>query len=135
MMFLSFYAMTLEQLIGYLEMEDDVLLPIGFTNPHSYRGHYEDLAFEPIAEITTKEMLTKARGAVGTTYQGYKGGSYEMGSNTRCWISKEGSADGVSIDNLTLGLLIMAGKKWMTLEDFAKDQVEMNRYLEERGLA
>jgi hypothetical protein len=72
--------MTLNELIRYLEKEDPKkVVAIGFNNPHSYRGYYEDLAFEPAKNITVGEMLDCAKGALGKTYEGYKGGEYKMG--------------------------------------------------------
>ena len=37
----------------------------GFKNPHSYRGYYDELAFEPCFETTVGDMLQAARAARG----------------------------------------------------------------------
>ena len=45
--------MKLGELIEYLEKQDkDKVCPFGFYYPHSYRGYYEQLAFEPAYNIT-----------------------------------------------------------------------------------
>lgn len=54
----------------------------GFANPHSYRGYYDQLAFEPAYGVTIGSMLDAAKSAVGAIYYGYKGGSYRMGKWT-----------------------------------------------------
>lgn len=61
--------MTLDELIAALDAADpDLVLPDGFTNPHSYRGYYEQLAFEPAQDVRVADMLADAREALGTTY-------------------------------------------------------------------
>ena len=103
--------MMLEDLITALEAADpNLVLPDGFTNPHSYRGDYMDLAFEPAANVTVAAMLADARSALGTTYQGWKGGDFEMRGDTWCWLSMEGDASGDSIGPLLLRLMLAAGK-------------------------
>jgi hypothetical protein len=63
----------------------------GFGNPHSYRGYYDELAFEPQENVTVGEMLAACHEADGTTYQGWKGGDYTMGSYSNVYIAHEGS--------------------------------------------
>lgn len=102
--------MTLEELITALEAADpNLVLPDGFTHPHSYRGDYMDLAFEPASNVTVAAMLTDARSALGTTYQGWKGGDYEMTEYTDCWLASEGGL-GETIGPLLLRLMLAAGK-------------------------
>lgn len=90
--------MYLGKLIEILESADpELVVPEGFHNPHSYRGFYEDLAFEPAMNVTVGAMLKCAREALGTTYQGYKGGDYTMHEYTDVWIANYGSeGDGIS---------------------------------------
>lgn len=102
--------MTLEELITALEAEDpNLVLPLGFTNPHSYRGYYYELAFEPAQNVTVGAMLADARAADGATYTGWKGGEYTMGSYTDCWLAVEGCV-GETIGSHFLKLMIDAGK-------------------------
>jgi len=71
--------MTLGELIKFLEERDkNIVVPMGFYRPHSYRDYYEDLAFEPKENTTTGEMLDCAREALGNIYLGWKGGEFKM---------------------------------------------------------
>lgn len=105
-------GMTLDELIVALDAADPAMvLPLGFSNPHSYRGDYMDLAFEPTATVTVGAMLADARSARGATYGGYKGGDYTMDGWTECWLATEGtSADSETIGPILLALLLAAGQ-------------------------
>ncbi len=71
--------MTLGELIEFLAARDPaIVVPVGFNRPHSYRGFYEQLAFEPARNVTAGSMLACAREALGRTYIGYKGGEFKM---------------------------------------------------------
>lgn len=84
--------MNLGKLIIYLERLDPAtVFPQGFTRPHSYRGYYEQLAFEPAKNVTAGAMLADARKALGATYQGYKGGEYRMSEWTDVNLAEWGS--------------------------------------------
>lgn len=57
----------------------------------SYRGYYEDLAVTPSQDISTvKNILDRARAAVGEMFQGYKGGDFWMTKNTILWVAGYG---------------------------------------------
>jgi hypothetical protein len=104
--------MTLDELIAALEAADPALvLRDGFTNPHSYRGIYADLAFEPARNVTVGEMLADARSALGATYQGWKGGDYTMTGWADCWLSEEGHASDETLGPTLLRLMLAAGKR------------------------
>lgn len=98
--------MCLKDLISWLEKQNpDHVVPHGFANPHSYRGDYYDLAFEPKENARLGDMLTEAKAALGQTFDGYKGGEFTMGEYTNCWISEYGacgSADGIGATLLKL---------------------------------
>lgn len=99
--------MTLDELITALESADPTLIvPNGFTHPHSYRGYYDELAFEPASNVTVAAMLADARSALGTTYQGYKGGDYQMLGWTDCWLAEEGHAGGETLGPLLVKLML-----------------------------
>lgn len=101
--------MELGELITALEAEDPrKVVPHGFTGPHSYRGHYEQLAFEPASNVTVSAMLADARSAVGAEYQGYKGGDFTMDERTECWLASWGGL-GEEIGPLLLRLMLAAG--------------------------
>lgn len=86
--------MNLRQLIKRLKQAHyampDAILRTGFNRPHSYRGYYEQLSFEPAENIRLKDMLDLAIAANGATYEGWKGGSYTMDLDTTVWIASEG---------------------------------------------
>ena len=84
--------MTLGELIVELEHHDPgKVVPLGFDHPHSYRGFYNELAFEPKWNTTVGQMLQAAKSALGATFTGWKGGEYTMEEYTDCHISVEGS--------------------------------------------
>ncbi len=94
-------------IIARIEQEDpNRVLSIGFANPHSYRGNYSDLAFEPVADITIGDMLTAARAALGATFEGWKGGDYLMTESTDCWVSLHGESADNKIGPLLLDLML-----------------------------
>lgn len=71
--------MTLGELIIALEeLDPDTVFVDGFSTPHSWRGDYSELAFEPEFNVTAGSMLMHARSAVKKTFEGYKGGEYTM---------------------------------------------------------
>lgn len=107
--------MTLGELIAALEAADPTLVvERGFNNPHSYRGYYEDLAFEPASNITVGEMLDAARSADGATYTGWKGGEFTMGSDTDVWLSLEGDASGDNIGAQMVELMLATARQTAT---------------------
>ena len=98
--------MTLDELITALEAEDpNRVLAEGFTNPHSYRGYYDELAFEPAFSVRIGDMLASARSAHGETYQGWKGGDFTMSGWTDCWLASEGCC-GETLGPVLLRLLL-----------------------------
>lgn len=97
----------LSKIIELLEKEDpNRILPIGFHKPHSYRGYYEDLAFEVATDISVGTMLELCRESVGKTFYGYKGGEYVMNEYTDCWIAEYGRSNGQSIGSLLMPFLL-----------------------------
>jgi hypothetical protein len=91
--------MTLGELILALkQLNPDAVVTHGFDKPRSYRGYYDQLAFEPKKHARIGNMLAHAESALGGNFQGYKGGWYKMHVHTDCWISEYGtcSNDGIS---------------------------------------
>lgn len=104
--------MMLGELIEALEAADqDLVLPDGFNNPHSYRGFYEDLAFEPAKDVSVRDMRLAAQYALNSTFQGWKGGNFTMNQFTDCWLANEGSGSGETIGALFLQLMLERGRK------------------------
>jgi hypothetical protein len=89
--------MYLIEVIEFLKLRDPAKqVPLGFGRPHSYRGYYEQLAFEPVRNTTVGAMLKDAESAIGRTFEGYKGGDYVMDKYTECWLANYGSTgDGI----------------------------------------
>ncbi|MET9480956.1 hypothetical protein [Streptomyces sp. NPDC006638] len=99
--------MTLDELIRALEAEDPArILRRGFCNPHSYRGYYRELAFEPTPNVTVGEMLADAVSARGETFEGWKGGDFTMDGGTDCWLSLEGYASGETLGRTLLSYML-----------------------------
>ena len=107
------YHLTLGQLIAAVENEADQVdqwhvefsdggFPYG---PRSYRGYYDDLAFERGGRrgegITVQALLVLCQGVIGATMQGYKGGDYVMDERTALWRSEWGEASGEAIVGVT----------------------------------
>jgi hypothetical protein len=98
--------MTLGELIKRLEKVDPKQeVKMGFSNPHSYRGYYDELAFEPQEDTTVGEMLDWAKSAVGATYTGYKGGEYTMSEWTEVWLATYGQG-GEGIGGVLLDYMV-----------------------------
>ena len=69
----------------------------GFYTPHSYRGYYNELAFEPAANNQVRDIQEALEQAYTDAFTGYKGGTYEYSSTTSChlsWIGEAGDETG-----------------------------------------
>lgn len=98
--------MRLADLISWLEQRDpNIVVPCGFHYPHSYRGYYDELAFQPKANTTVGEMLQCARSALGKTFTGYKGGEYRMKDYTGVHLAYYGH-EGEGIGPVLLSYMI-----------------------------
>lgn len=84
--------MVLDDLIELLEWfpRERVVLN-GIGNPHSWRGDYNELAFEPIGKTSVGDILDAATSAHGATFEGWKGGEYKMDGGTTIHIEHEGN--------------------------------------------
>lgn len=103
---------TLGEIIKELEsLPSDLILPVGLSNPHSYRGYYDHLAFEPVENVTVEKCLRIAKGCVGKTFIGYKGGEFKMSVYTSCWLSVHGQSGGIQLSVFLIRLLIIAANR------------------------
>lgn len=105
---LPIHSLYLGELIEALEKGYplDEEWKIGLHNPHSYRGVYEDLAFEPTTtSMTTAEMLEVIRPCIGQTFEGFKGGDFRMNQHSNVWLAYYGSSGGTQISPLVLTAL------------------------------
>ena len=74
------------------------IVKIDFTeaNPvcvESYRGYYSDLSLDYDAEEVpkiVKQVLAMFKAAVGSTFQGYRGGNFTMHNKTLVWVAPYG---------------------------------------------
>lgn len=99
--------MTLGELIDELKaMPQNLVVEHGFAHPHSYRGSYDCLAFEPETDITVAAMLDAALGANGQTFDGYKGGVYRMDRHTDVYVARHGEM-GDPITDATLRAMLI----------------------------
>lgn len=99
-------AVTLGKLVEILKKHDPTKrVKYGFTYPHSYRGYYECVAFEPADNICVGGMLESAKGALGMTFVGWKGGDFPMDGDTTVFIAFEGSC-GDRLEPMLLRLML-----------------------------
>lgn len=113
------YHLTLGGLIEALEKvpaDTPVVLDRGghIHSPHSYRGYYSDLAFHQGDSATTAgELLTVCKGALGMSFEGYKGGDFLMEEDTPLWIASYGSSSGLAIVSVSqfAGNLLLGTKQ------------------------
>jgi hypothetical protein len=84
--------MTLEELIeGLASMDQNIVVEDGFSSPHSDRGDYSELAFTPENTAKISDMLAHAKSALGSTYEGWKGGHFTMHKYTPVHIGEYGT--------------------------------------------
>lgn len=77
-------------------IDEDVLLDFGFSDPHSYRGMYDCVSFEPSPSRPTKDLVQEVFKALQDTYTGWKGGEFNYTENTPVFFTYEGCVeDGV----------------------------------------
>ncbi len=95
----SQYQMTLGALIDDLKDKNQsgaVYAVIGdetsfLSDPHSYRGYYSDLSLTPSnTKGSVADLLAELQAALGSTFEGYKGGDFLMGADTPVWVSPYG---------------------------------------------
>ena len=83
------YHLTLGGIIEKLEPHKDSGLTVPLCGPDSYRGYYSDLAFDR-GETPIAEFVGLCKSAVGTTFEGYKGGYFIMSEDTPLWVAGYG---------------------------------------------
>ena len=95
-------GLTLGQLFHELAALPAERMVAGLGNPHSYRGYYDDLSFEPdpaprpagaLAQMIRDECM-------GQKFVGYKGGDYYMTADTPVWSCPYGTSNQMQIVGL-----------------------------------
>lgn len=75
----------------------------GFGNPHSYRGYYSEISFEPCF-TTIEDMYDCAISSIDKEFTGWKGGDFVMTELTECYMAEEGNLDsnddGITYDRI-----------------------------------
>lgn len=100
----SNYHLTLGEAIKYLsDLPDNIVVTVdvggSLNNPHSYRGYYSDLSFEPTnGMVTSGEFLSMLQSSLDKTFEGYKGGDFVMSENTPLWFSGYGNTGRAIMD-------------------------------------
>ena len=105
------YHLTMGQLIDELRkchnQDAKVRFPDGMApgEARSYRGYYEDLAFEPGDpqrgwNVTVRQLLARCEDLIGSTMTGYKGGEYRILRDTPLWMSHWGEVSDIAITGL-----------------------------------
>lgn len=82
--------MTLGKLIDQLEQLPVDMEVDGLCKPASYRGYYEDLAFERCGRMPVSQLFATCKTCVGKTLYGYKGGKFRMDLDTPLWVASWG---------------------------------------------
>ncbi len=101
------YHLTLGQAIERLsKFEESESIRFDYAdkapgNPHSYRGYYSDLCFEPckICEFAKAgSFLKDLKESLNEKFTGWKGGDFYMGEDTPLWVAIEGDCGRAIID-------------------------------------
>lgn len=61
---------------GFEKLDPNKVLKIGISEPFSWRGSYDEVAFNILKNVTVKECLDNIEKAFTETFYGYKGGEY-----------------------------------------------------------
>lgn len=70
------------------------------TTLHSWRGVYAELAIgygDPKGWPKIGDVIDVFKGAIGTTYTGYKGGDFTMNESTPVWVANYGDVGNTAI--------------------------------------
>ena len=99
--------MTLGELIEALKEKDpDLVINRGFGSPHSYRGYYDCLSFEPdLGRTSVRDLLSIVESSLGKTFEGWKGGKYTMHEYTDVYLAHWGST-GEELGSTLLGYML-----------------------------
>lgn len=104
--------LTLGQVIDVLERVDDKSRGVAFdfaatapTRVRSYRGYYDQPALGWAATgysgshqpPSVADLITELRGAVGRTFEGWKGGDYTYDFDSPLWVDNPGDCNGTYI--------------------------------------
>lgn len=107
--------MTLGKLISALAEMPDGAEVANLYGAHSYRGYYEDIAFERgEGNRPAADLLAECRAAMGEVFYGWKGGEFVMGALTPVWLAHRGD----------VGLKLMALRAGGEVETADEDEMK-----------
>jgi hypothetical protein len=86
--------MLLKELQDYFKgFEENHTFDFGLSQPFSWRGSYDEVAFAVIDKpYTREEILSNIQMAYAKTYTGYKGGEFEYYDYTEVHFEQDSSA-------------------------------------------
>lgn len=90
---------TLENIFSKLD-NDDFVFVSSFGEPMSYRGSYDEVAFEPSYKQKLSDIKKYINKAMTEQFVGYKGGEYSYDSLTTSHIASYGNYSEDSEDQL-----------------------------------
>lgn len=102
----------LVQLDKLMDNSDEQLFIVGVSREFcSYRGYYSELCVAPSVgrKMTACEFYNVLANQIGQTYEGYKGGEYEMAEDTELYLATYGRTGerivGIEQDGNTLSFV------------------------------
>ena len=107
-------AIRLGDLITLFEsLDPDRVIHLSWWMPHSYRGYYRDLGLIITRDNTVRSMLADLKDALGTTYQGWKGGDFTMTENVGVFVVPDEGCTGLPITAALLRIMLeIPGDPW-----------------------
>lgn len=90
---------------AFTAIDPDTVLPIGLTDPHSYRGYYHELAVELSGPTRAGDIAAMLKDCIGRTFEGYKGGDFTMHTHSDVYIAQYGYSGGDRIGPVLLHFL------------------------------
>lgn len=121
----------------------DVRFDFGYFVPYraeSYRGFYNQLALcygpsNPQKEwekrtilATPAAVLADLEGAIGKTYEGYKGGDFVMRSDTPLWVANRGESNETGVIGVrSLNYTVIIETRFVDWDEVHYDEEEMIR--------
>jgi len=105
--------LSLGELIEKLERVEDKSLSVTFdfcylpvSGLNSWRGDYAELAVGyteyGLVGLTVEAFLTECKAAVGKRFEGYKGGTYLMDTDTPIWVANWGDSSDTCVVDLRI---------------------------------
>lgn len=127
--------LTLIQVIKRLcDEPSDKPVKHGWGRGKSYRGYYDQLAFEPVENTTVGAMCEEASKCVGKHMSGYKGGEYWMNEATLCNVASYGECgddDEITMERLDEMLGIFPAPHWQPIATAPRDGADVLAYVSE----